>query len=287
MAGGKLQLVNLIRKTYDFLSWREAITRLYEVKRRNGGRLVGLKISKFLLILSKIQYDYEYWKDRILSKKFGKVEASRTCFICYRIFYSQFSRNRHVKIVHTKTKPAMKNKTSPLRFQCSFCSNIYLHKASLKRHNLQVHYNLIARNGGASDEMTSKLVCSFCSKVFKYDVILKDHVKYYHNPESRRCFECNQIFTRRDSLLRHLQNVHGLEHTVNIDLLMAEGSKLMQCEKCKVTFVDKNNFLMHLKRKACGFTLTKDGKYICQKCPKSYFYKFDLRRHTKDKHGSL
>ena len=89
MAGGKLQLVNLIRKTYDFLSWREAITRLYEVKRRNGGRLVGLKISKFLLIKSKIQYDYEYWKDRILSKKFGKVEASRTCFICYFILNFQ------------------------------------------------------------------------------------------------------------------------------------------------------------------------------------------------------
>ena len=54
MLSGKLQLVSLIRKKIPDLSWKEAVNCLYEVKKRNGVKLIGLKLSKFMSLISSI-----------------------------------------------------------------------------------------------------------------------------------------------------------------------------------------------------------------------------------------
>ena len=283
MAGGKLQLVNLIRKTYSSLSWREAIGILYEVRRRNGGKLVGLRISKFLLILSRILYDYENWNDKTISTKIGKGYSNLTCFICYKLFATQFSRNRHVKIAHSKT--LVMKKKAPSKIQCSFCSKSYSYEQSLKRH-IEIHHNLQVREITESKDKTSNFQCSYCSKGFIYEATLNFHIFRKHNPEMRKCDECNETFTRTDSLWRHRRNVHN-KFNINIDLMTENGDELMQCDTCKAEFVDKNKFIIHLSRKACFYKLTEDEKFLCEKCPKSYFHKSDLNRHVKNKHSTL
>ena len=74
---------------------------------------------------------------------------------------------------------------------------------------------------------------------------------------------------------------------MNLELLKVGGENVMQCDECKVTFVEKNKFLDHLSKKACFYKLTKDGKFLCEKCSKSYVYKSDLNRHMKNKHSAL
>ena len=158
---------------------------------------MGLRISKFLLILSKIQYDFKKWNDKTITTSMGKGYSILTCFICYKIFASQFSRNRHVKIVHNKT--TIMKKKLPSKIQCSFCSEVFSYETSLKKH-IEVHHNLQEKTTVVSKDIPSNLICPVCSKVFKYEYFRDLHINRKHNPEMKKCNECNETFSRTDNL---------------------------------------------------------------------------------------
>ena len=70
---------------------------------------------------------------------------------------------------------------------------------------------------------------------------------------------------------------------MNIDALMDKTDN--KCDMCNKDFNEKDTLLAHLSLKAFYIGLTDEEKCMCTFFNKSYYYKSDLRRHVKTKHG--
>ncbi|GFT43821.1 uncharacterized protein TNCV_2547781 [Trichonephila clavipes] len=79
-------------------------------------------------------------------------------------------------------------------YTCNICGKNFVTNYVLKRHTLQVH------------EKNAVLQCADCSKKFVRERDLKRHRDSVHSTEKITCKFCYTSFTRKDNLLKHLNN---------------------------------------------------------------------------------
>ncbi|GFW24195.1 c2H2-type domain-containing protein [Trichonephila clavipes] len=79
-------------------------------------------------------------------------------------------------------------------YTCNICGKNFATNYVLKRHTLQVH------------EKNAVLQCADCSKKFGRERDLKRHRDSVHSTEKITCKFCYTSFTRKDNLLKHLNN---------------------------------------------------------------------------------
>ncbi|GFU54069.1 c2H2-type domain-containing protein [Trichonephila clavipes] len=79
-------------------------------------------------------------------------------------------------------------------YTCNICGKNFVTNYILKRHTLQVH------------EKNAVLQCADCSKKFVRESDLKRHRDSVHSTEKITCKFCYTSFTRKDNLLKHLNN---------------------------------------------------------------------------------
>ncbi|GFU51483.1 hypothetical protein TNCV_4082231 [Trichonephila clavipes] len=79
-------------------------------------------------------------------------------------------------------------------YTCNICGKNFATNYVLKRHTLQVH------------EKNAVLQCADCSKKFVRERDLKRHRDSVHSTEKITCKFCYTSFTRKDNLLKHLNN---------------------------------------------------------------------------------
>ena len=235
---GKLQLVRLIRKKYKCLSWAEAIQCLLEIRKRNGGKLIGLKLSKFMKLLAetiKVSKNCQIVeKDPLVIKKH---QQDRTCSVCRKLFVSNWSRNRHIKIVHERTLTIRKSQAS--KFVCSFCGKSYAHQVSLKRHSL-VH-----------DIEKKKVECDRCGKAFKRVDSMWRHKENIHKlynmniellktDKKNQCQMCHVTFRNKDMFVSHM--------TMRACSFQLTEKDKFRCELCDKSYVYKFDLSRHIKK---------------------------------------
>ncbi len=85
--------------------------------------------------------------------------------------------------------------------------------------------------------------CTKCSDIFSSKLSLKAHVATMHGGTDLQCPLCSKLSISKDALLRHL-----LECTVSVQT----GDADIVCVFCGDTFVDTEDFRIHIKVRFCS-----------------------------------
>lgn len=123
------------------------------------------------------------------------MEKTNKCVICEVRFVSTTELR-----VHLQTHLDLKDRRD---FECEMCKGVkFVTKYSLLRHKLATH----------RETWTGTLfTCEECGKPFVCRGDLNLHVERKHEKKYFQCYFCQQYFTRRDHLFRHMKKFHILE----------------------------------------------------------------------------
>ena len=100
-----------------------------------------------------------------------------------------------------------------------------------------------------------------------------------------QCSICNGTFSRKDSLKRHLLNVHGVQEE---DDSVSTKEKTFACSQCDTKFTEKKSLNRHMKKKhdvvlrcfvvavhrcvvvvvllICAYALFDEQHHVCSSC---------------------
>ena len=272
------KLADIILKHYSCLNKREAYSIILKVRQVNGGKLVGLKLSKFLKIVSDIMKERAA-KDRKKTKeeKEYACRLKRTCPFCFRWFIEKFSRDRHINTHHkkanTRSKPARELS------KCSICGKVFSHKISLVRHT-KTH-----------EAKVDQFSCDQCDKIFSRKDNLFQHRERIHclykisldaivdSGAGFECEMCKENFGKDSEAFKtHIIKKVCVEKGSGIEV---NEDGYYRCKKCEKTFYDKSSLTRHIKCKH------KEGnlRFKCSQCNTMFAYKCTLKKHIKKFHN--
>ena len=272
-----LKLVDIILKHHSCLNKREAYSMIWKVRQVNGGKLVGLKQSKFLKIVSDImkERDDNERKKKKKEKEFA-CRLKRTCPFCFRWFIEKFSRDRHINIHHKKAN--IRSKPARELFKCSICGKVFTHKTSQVRHT-KTH-----------EKKVVQFSCDQCEKIFSRKDNLFQHRERIHglykvnldaivdSGAGFECEMCKENFGKdSESFKTHIIKKVCVEEGSGIEVTK-DGC--YQCKKCDKAFYDKTSLTRHIKCKH----KEEDLRFECSVCKTMFGYKCTLKKHIKKFH---
>ena len=114
-------------------------------------------------------------------------EKFHVCKICNKSFNRGYHLNRHINTVHKKKRA----------YKCPTCNFSTSRKDSLDRHINQTH----------TQEKTYS--CNECGMEFKQSGNLLRHTETVHLKKKLECPYCRSLFSRKDSLNRHISSTHN------------------------------------------------------------------------------
>ena len=142
-----------------------------------------------------------------------------------------------------------------------------------------------------ADNSSGLFMCDNCASIFKRKADLRRHEISQHFEFKHLCDVCGKKFTRLESLLLHLRNLHD------------KNEKTFQCDKCEETFNKKANFVRHIdgrNKNSCHKCwaefctkrkLLKHAQihvtYECVHCKKTFANKQNLRKHLAKREEKL
>ena len=108
--------------------------------------------------------------------------------------------------------------------------------------------------------------CKICGKSISY-LKLSQHIKSVHCQPKFSCKECDKIFTRKDSLAKHINAIHLKIQKFN-------------CQSCHFKSNQKSNLERHILRKHSP----NSTEYACNQCDYRTKIKYVLQSHIESKH---
>jgi len=172
-------------------------------------------------------------------------------------------------------------------YVCHYCPERFSFRPKLFRHIEDIH-NI------KPEEKT--FICEICSKAYLKQNHLQLHYEECHTPSIHICQveNCNQKFTRRFSLNRHMLSAHS-----DIPKYSCERCKktfktydswkyhnnvvhkniLMYCWKCGFGFRQKTKLEYHIAQNIC-----RNAKIPCSYCPRKFTTNVGLVTHMKNIH---
>ena len=197
------------------------------------------------------------------------IETSKTCPICFKLFYNDSNVKRHMKTEHDEVG----------RLKCNYCEQSFSSKSSLEYHEKSQHvksklfecekccmiFNSISQlySHKRSNHIKITAVCKHCGKTFKSKWNLKRHeaelhkvkTRLYSDASTKTCPHCSKMFSKSSNLERHVKTKH----------IIAEE---FDCEVCQLNLPSKEMLENHVKSHSVECKADISSKY-CPKASKS------------------
>uniref|UniRef100_A0A6P7F5N4 Zinc finger protein 845-like n=1 Tax=Diabrotica virgifera virgifera TaxID=50390 RepID=A0A6P7F5N4_DIAVI len=215
---------------------------------------------------TKILYEHiskEHVKEKMYCNECNKTFLSKTWFKDHKIFHvginkrdtyecgrcdskftSNFSLMEHMQEAHIK-------------YKCNECDVTFPYKLNLDRHNSHVHLK------------ERPFLCNDCGKTFPKLENLRSH-EIVHKAARYVCFVCGKIFKKKEGF-----DLHMRVHT---------GEKPHKCNICGKAFRTKTGCNTHQKQvhgEGPWRVNTKERRYPCSECNKSFYNTHILTQHKR------
>lgn len=158
------------------------------------------------VILKEVEKSKEFIERKPPPIKF----ASTFCQVCQRTFYRKGDLENHMRI-HEDVKP----------FQCSECGDAFRQLGMLLRHTRIQH------------QKQKDFVCRVCGKSFGYKTVLTEHLRSHSGVKPYKCTHCEQRFTQRSNMKKHVKVNH-------------EATREFKCDLCSKQFVSSYYVNRHM-----------------------------------------
>jgi len=159
---------------------------------------------------------------------------------------------RHILSVHEKKKP----------FSCDKCPKCFALKDELRKHRESVHKE-------------TTYPCTQCDKVLDSNIILTRHIKTVHE-EQRIDNEITLERNQSDVVIDYQSDVITTKAT---NLEEKDKQSKFNCKVCGKNFASATIVKRHIS------TVHEQNKpFICDKCPKCFGLKVQLRKHRETIH---
>ncbi|ODM92895.1 Hypermethylated in cancer 2 protein [Orchesella cincta] len=165
-------------------------------------------------------------------------QTKKQCPICKRPFNVQMSKreiDQHIKMEHD-VEGMDPTKVS----RCSICDVPFVSQRFLTQHMKLVHKfehkNLLASHVKWHERLEQTFPCKECSKVYTKADTLRRHVQSVHSPDEMMpfcCDTCGKLFGRKDRLVQHVRTHSEQKATFDCNLC---GASFKQESKLKSHF---------------------------------------------------
>ncbi|XP_044742915.1 uncharacterized protein LOC123305297 [Chrysoperla carnea] len=219
-------------------------------------------------------------KNSHINSKHADVAATMfKCSICNETFRKRKILKQHRDTVHMLRKPQRdfvchcgETFKSKNRFTwhseiheskpkaCTFCSEKFVHTASLTRH-IRIAHN---ENYIPDDNRLSENVpCPICKKMYLKSS-LDVHIKIHTGVKPFSCHICNKVFTTKWNL-----KLHKWTHAARL-------SKPYKCNQCQSAFIRQNDYVSHMN------SHRNIKPYTCNHCGRQFIRKYNCQRHVRE-----
>ena len=167
----------------------------------------------------------------------------------------------------------------PNIFECVFCEEVEMRKASLNHHVRRFHSEIKAYK------------CKSCDKKFKSVKMLEYHFHANHRPHPYQCIKCDYTNgmkhnVRSHYIFHHLPKYHNkiylckkcsytthMHSTMksHVQIMHGGGQEKFKCEQCDALLTGKASLYGHIQQKH------KKERFQCSRCP----YKAPSRSYLK------
>jgi len=210
-------------------------------------------------------------------KSVHQKACSVACQYCGRVLSDADSYKRHLNNVHQIKIPDLGENSSPTKLfqvknvspvfsipslvkKCPDCDQQFATKTTLNIHRLKVHVAGL-----------KNMPCPQCNQECND---LTSHMRRFHNVEGIVCPHCANIFSKKCTLNRHIEQVH-----LNIQI-----HKPATCPECNKVFSKKGHLDRHIKIIHQGI---KDYSDPCPYCGKVFTTRASLEPHIAMVHEGV
>ncbi|CAG9770688.1 unnamed protein product [Ceutorhynchus assimilis] len=181
--------------------------------------------------------------------KYHDAVRSNVCTYCGKGFITKTDLNIHEKQHLNKRE-----------YRCEDCGKCFNTHKDVRSHKLVVH----------TDANSWKYCCEICQKPFPIKSNYDSHMRRHTGDKKFECHLCQRKFTDKCVLQRHMRTHSNVRE--------------FRCSYCDREYKDPRVLRVHMaKIHGVGVGEVKipsrEKKYICHICPKSYYAKNKLTRH--------
>ncbi|XP_035666221.1 zinc finger protein 23-like isoform X2 [Branchiostoma floridae] len=197
--------------------------------------------------------------------------GDQTCSICGSNFPSLYRMGKHMKTVHSISKP----------FACVLCKNVsFSSKGNLDSHTFHIH------------TAEKKYTCDMCNASFKLPRHLQRHMIVHSEERPFKCGICNKGFKHREAVKLHERKHSGkkpylcaqcgaqfvIESSLRSHMVVHTEERPFECTECKAMFKTPATLRMHKE------VHTEDSTHLCAVCGEQFKTARALRSHLR-RHG--
>ena len=193
--------------------------------------------------------------------------------------HSEEESQKYDSLLQKCDKVSQELKVKNTHFKCLYCSQKFIYKSDVVRHEKNVH----------SARRHSNNECQYCGKLYSYHQSMLNHEIFAHASRKYGCFKCGLSFKEKVERVAHNQLKH-MTTSVMLERLSQNDMSPAACvrrDKAKIARYLKQKHPHAVRgteadKKVIENDMTNDScdiLYDCDKCYMSFKSVIDCRRH--------